>query len=117
MESILLVEEYVETFKHYNSTVWPCAIFQQIAFILGSSSEKFAVNRRFWKTPYQCEYQPVWKTQGESDGDALPQLYIAWSSVEGCWCLSDNMGKKLASMDAKSAKFGFDKGGAFQMVM
>ena len=58
------------------------------------------------------EYQPVWKTQGEADdGDAMPQLYIyiAWSSVEGTWCISGNMGKKLASMDAKSAKFGFDK--------
>ena len=42
-------------------------------------------------------------------GDAKPQLYLCWSSVEGCWCISDNMGKKLASMDAKSAKFGFDK--------
>ena len=36
-------------------------------------------------------------------------IYIAWSSVEGTWCVSDNMGKKLASMDAKLAKFGFEK--------
>ena len=68
--------------------------------------KKFAVNRRFWKTPYQCEYQPVWKCQDSSEGK--PDLFICWSSVEGSWCLSDNMGKKLASMDAKNIKFGFD---------
>ena len=97
--------------KHLNTIQYCLALcyFSANCFYLRLFIKKFAVNRRFWKTPYQCEYQPVWKTQGESDGDAMPQLYIAWSSVEGCWCISDNMGKKLASMDAKSAKFGFDK--------
>ena len=40
------------------------------------------------------------------DGDAKPQLYIyiyiCWSSVEGCWCISECGAKSWLAMDAIS---------------
>lgn len=73
----------------------------------GADAKKYVTNRRFWKTPYQVEYQPVWKTQDSTDGK--PVFFLTWSSVQSGFCLCDITGKKLASCDGKNVMWGYDR--------
>ena len=81
--------------------------FSTNCFSVRLFAKKFACNRRFWKTPYQCEHQPVWNTHDASDGK--PELYICWSKAAGAFQTMWAKTWLARSMDAKTIMFGFDK--------
>ena len=68
--------KHVNIFKQYvvEQLCLALCYYSANCFSLRLVVKKFTCNRRFWNTPYQCEYQQVWKTQDSSDGK--PDLYI-----------------------------------------
>ena len=64
-----------------------------------------AMGRKFWKTPYFQDYEPIF--MAESRGD-LDKMWIGWRTHHNVWSVYDMEGNAKGSIGSKVVQFGMD---------